>query len=94
MLLLKLCQKSFCALSAGQLRGGAMRDEAKNAEVLAAIKQAKDMLGQGPMLAGVEAKSINTGALSHVTTCHPQGVAHFSRRSSFSEVLRAQACIS
>ncbi|CAL8462881.1 g2415 [Coccomyxa elongata] len=47
--------------SNGQLRGGQTRDEAKNAEVLAAIKQAKDMLGQGPMLAGVEAKSINTG---------------------------------
>ncbi|BDA48124.1 hypothetical protein COCOBI_11-3820 [Coccomyxa sp. Obi] len=47
--------------SNGQLRGGRTRDEAKNAEVLAAIKQAKDMLGQGPMLAGVEAKSINTG---------------------------------
>ncbi len=51
------------APSIGQLRGGAVKDEAKNAEVLAAIKQAKDMLGQGPMLAGVEAKSINSGIL-------------------------------
>lgn len=50
-----------------------MRDEAKNAEVLAAIKQAKDMLGQGPMLAGVEAKSINSGALelSLFRSSHP-----------------------
>ncbi len=41
--------------------------DAKNAEVLAAIRQAKDMLGQGPMLAGVQASSINSGNLFSYT---------------------------
>ena len=69
---LKLC----CASGAGQLRGGQTCADSKNAELLGAIRQAKDMLGQGPMLAGVQAKSINSGELRAPSylQCHPQCV--------------------
>ena len=67
-----LCSMNSLALvGAGQLRGGRTSGDAKNVELLGAIRQAKDMLGQGPMLAGVQAKSINSGELRAPPFCHP-----------------------
>jgi hypothetical protein len=57
---------------AGQLRGSQKgRDDAKSSEALAAIRSARDMLGEGKLLAGVSGKAINSGRASHLLRLSP-----------------------
>lgn len=43
------------------MRGGSAGKDAKNEQMLGAIRTARDILGEGKLLAGVSGKAINSG---------------------------------